>query len=747
MRKKNENGARKTGWLAKAGKVLLFTFLFSTFMYQGLYQPKKSEADVTVLDSTWYSVNAGNPPPTALTYNAPAGNDRIVFVLIGNEQANGDIDITADPTPNVTVGGQNAYFVGNYAGGNAEVWVFYRLLGSSGSATGADIAVTWATNPTTGTMIAAATYAGVQQAYGIGTLGAINNTNGGGVSANGDIVVSGITAIQGGVGVLWINENNATANIGVTASLPWVFSENNFFPSTSNANELQTSQVAGVGGLSGDITHTVSGGRGAMVALALNPAAVGDTTPPTVSSVAVQTGLTVDVTFSEAMGTGVTAASNYTVSGTGRGTLATNPNSVALVSGNAYRLTWSSGEMLNGGDITITVANVQDLAGNPIGSPNSGTHTGGAIGVAPTVTINQAGGQADPTGTSPINFTVVFSEVVTGFATGDVTVTGTAGGAKTATVTGSGTTYNVAVTGMTTAGTVIASIAAGVAVDGAGNGNTASTSTDNIVTWATPPASPTGISLSNMKTDGPRITWNAVADATTYNVYRSTDGSTWGAAIGGVGSPTTAYGDTTAPNANTTYYWTVTAVNVGGESAKPAGVSGRTALAIGYNMVSAPYNLTGVSPVSAFGSWANWAWTWDSAGNVDPDNNGTWMTPMDVAPGHGMYVWSYNYTTVLTASGAANGTQVVVTLKPGWTIIANQLTTNMTSIGTNWLIDGATQLSAAVGAGTIGPALYVWNPGISNYDSPLISSNPTIEPWKSYMILNNTGVNHTLTIK
>ena len=45
----------------------------------------------------------------------------------------------------------------------------------------------------------------------------------------------------------------------------------------------------------------------------------------------------------------------------------------------------------------------------------------------PTVTINQAAGQADPTD-PPINFTVVFSEAVDDFATGDVTITGTAGG-------------------------------------------------------------------------------------------------------------------------------------------------------------------------------------------------------------------------------------------------------------------------------------------------------------------------------
>ncbi len=103
---------------------------------------------------------------------------------------------------------------------------------------------------------------------------------------------------------------------------------------------------------------------------------------------------------------------------------------------------------------------------------------------SPTVTINQESEQADPTNTSPINFTVVFSESVSDFATGDVTLGGTAG-ATTATVTGSGTTYNVAVSGMTSDGTVTASIAAGKAQDAASNPNEASTSTDNSVTYDT----------------------------------------------------------------------------------------------------------------------------------------------------------------------------------------------------------------------------------------------------------------------
>ena len=101
---------------------------------------------------------------------------------------------------------------------------------------------------------------------------------------------------------------------------------------------------------------------------------------------------------------------------------------------------------------------------------------------APSVTIDQASGQADPTGASPIDFTVVFSEAVTGFSDADVSLSGTAG-ATTAVVTGGPTTYDVAVSGMTADGTVIASIAAGAAADGAGNLSTASTSTDNTVTY------------------------------------------------------------------------------------------------------------------------------------------------------------------------------------------------------------------------------------------------------------------------
>ena len=68
------------------------------------------------------------------------------------------------------------------------------------------------------------------------------------------------------------------------------------------------------------------------------------------------------------------------------------------------------------------------------------------------MTVKQAAGQADPTNDSPVHFTGTFSEPVTGFGAAAVMLSGTAG-ASTATVTelppNDGTTYDVAVSGMT----------------------------------------------------------------------------------------------------------------------------------------------------------------------------------------------------------------------------------------------------------------------------------------------------------
>lgn len=126
------------------------------------------------------------------------------------------------------------------------------------------------------------------------------------------------------------------------------------------------------------------------------------------------------------------------------------------------------------------------------GAPDTGTIAGGwcvNIDAAPSVTINQAATQVDPTNVTPVRFTAVFSEAVTGFTGSDISFAGsTAGGTLVANVTGGPITYNVGVTGITSSGTVVVSIPAGTAIDSVGSPNLASTSTDNTVTVNTPTA-------------------------------------------------------------------------------------------------------------------------------------------------------------------------------------------------------------------------------------------------------------------
>ena len=100
------------------------------------------------------------------------------------------------------------------------------------------------------------------------------------------------------------------------------------------------------------------------------------------------------------------------------------------------------------------------------------------------VTINQAAGQPDPTSGSTIQFTATFSQPVTGFDAHDVSLAGsTAGGTLGVAVTGGPSVYTVTVVGMTTAGTVVASIPAGAAQNSSSQQSLASTSTDDTVTW------------------------------------------------------------------------------------------------------------------------------------------------------------------------------------------------------------------------------------------------------------------------
>lgn len=92
---------------------------------------------------------------------------------------------------------------------------------------------------------------------------------------------------------------------------------------------------------------------------------------------------------------------------------------------------------------------------------------GGGDAIAPTCVITCD--VSSPSTAATFNYTITFSEVVTGFEVGDFAITNGTKGA----LGGSGAVYTCAVTPTTGGTPVTANVAAGVAIDGAGNANLA----------------------------------------------------------------------------------------------------------------------------------------------------------------------------------------------------------------------------------------------------------------------------------
>ncbi len=113
---------------------------------------------------------------------------------------------------------------------------------------------------------------------------------------------------------------------------------------------------------------------------------------------------------------------------------------------------------IEAGSFTFDVA-ARDAADRAVTLPVRASVASAAPSV--TVTLEQAATQADPSNASAIHFTVVFAEPVTGFTPEDVMLGGTAGPATCTvveTAPNDGTTYDLAVSGMSGEGTVTAAI-------------------------------------------------------------------------------------------------------------------------------------------------------------------------------------------------------------------------------------------------------------------------------------------------
>jgi hypothetical protein len=146
-----------------------------------------------------------------------------------------------------------------------------------------------------------------------------------------------------------------------------------------------------------------------------------------------------------------------------------SPGAFTAVSTSVYSLVVTPTASTQAGQIIVTVpaGAGSDLAGNPTVAAT----TIQAFDTAPPTVVITNDAPASPPTNGPVNVTFTFSEAVTGFEAGDITVSP---GATVSGFSGSGTTYTAQVLPAAgSAGNLTVGVAAGVAVDAVGQPNTA----------------------------------------------------------------------------------------------------------------------------------------------------------------------------------------------------------------------------------------------------------------------------------
>lgn len=286
-----------------------------------------------------------------------------------------------------------------------------------------------------------------------------------------------------------------------------------------------------------------------------------DATPPVVRSVD-----RADATPTAAPTVTWTVVFSEPVTGVGTADVALVPTGVTGArvtgvggSGTTWTVTASTGT--GGGSLGLNVLDddsVQDAAGNPLAGP--GTGNGAFAGQtyaldrsAPTVTVNQRSGQADPTNSASLGWTVVFSKPVTGFDVDDLVRTSGTGG--TLSVSGTGPTYDVVLAGPLTDGAYALSVRAGAATDSTNAALTslASTSTDATITYDG--TRPTIRTATEASAQGNRETFSGTTSERGGTVVVTVVQSSTGAVV----RTLTASVGTTATGGS--YAWTVTTAN------------------------------------------------------------------------------------------------------------------------------------------------------------------------------------------
>ncbi len=215
------------------------------------------------------------------------------------------------------------------------------------------------------------------------------------------------------------------------------------------------------------------------------------------------------VTFSETIDPGSFTPEDIAQSEDG-----TVPNAVItwriVDSGNHISFTLYADRIAENGTVSpfIPSNRIKDIAGNENDAPsNSDVIVNFNDDTRPTVTVNQAASQSDPAHKLPVEFSVHFSEPVIEsiFTPSDITQLGSATGVVWQIVNlGDDQNFKLSAVAVSGTGTLKPSIAANRVTDFVGNNNTASTSTDNEVSYTIlATATPTRTPIPPTKTPTP----------------------------------------------------------------------------------------------------------------------------------------------------------------------------------------------------------------------------------------------------
>lgn len=356
-------------------------------------------------------------------------------------------------------------------------------------------------------------------------------------------------------------------------------------------------------------------------------------------------------------------------------------------------------------DLKNSGTGITDVAGNEI----SGGFTGGESytidQTSPTITITSTTGSS--TNVSPIPVTFTFSEPVTGFDAGDITVTnGTASGFS-----GSGAAYTINVTPLAQ-GNVTVAVAAGVASDAVGNSSIAAVTLtrtfDNVspsVSITSTANNPTGSSIIPVT-----ITFSEPVTGFVAGDVAATNGTI--SNFAGNGSVYSLDVTASAPGA--------VSINVVLGVAEDAAGNTNTSAAFNITYVVPP-TITGTTPGSNCGAGSVVLSATASSGTINWYSSATGGTSLGTGTSFTTPV--INATTTYYVDASANGvttltrTAVVATIKTIPSITgstpASRCGTGTVTLGATISAGTADWYNAATGGSSIGSGLSFVTPSIT----------------------------------